>query len=312
MTLVVLLPLVFGGGGHPELARALGERFHRPVALLVGDDERFRPFRINSSDPVVFANGLRREAGLIQKKDGYGFAPAAFPTRFVRRSTSFGPTPPWDMARPWPIERKEDGKLYVKRSDLKIHSLAGLERVDFGRPVHVHWRLKELLVAFDAAQPEPKELLQTVADAAGATLVEASDGYTIDLDAKAFRSRMVAYLDRRAAEAETEFYRADAAFGREVYRAMTDAQLKELYAKPGEMAIAIKTGTPLMVAAVRRLRAYAEREDISNAPKEGPGSPAAMVAMMDFSKPLRAFVNTNMGTFIQAKIRNDPKGEIGL
>ena len=219
--------------------------------------------------------------------------------------------------REWAIE---NGVFMHEASEGAYYRLGDLSSADTatagtGKPIRVHWFLEDAIVAVTAAG-SLADALPIVAKAVGAKVVRNKDkSILLEPDPEAYRGRMIASL-RHEAEGLAREAKEGSVVLRQGKLTRVPSSADPVQVSDLEMAIAAwEMATPAQIATalrekqsieinvpkvgklagtvVRRLEAFAERQDL--VVQSGQVPPQGLVGMLDTSRPVTVALSIRNG-----------------
>jgi hypothetical protein len=298
---------VFENGNMAALAPAIQKHRNPLVVIFAPDHREIGKLRFEWDTTKDLNRHIQRLTGLQSNLKCGAYHPAGWP-RGLRYISFGGPSP---KLAEWPafeakFRREEDPESLYRLGDL------GLVQ---GKRISVHWFLENALVAV-ASDGTLASTLPTIAAAVGAKVVNQKDGSLyLDVPADVFRDRMIASLEteRRELLQTANSWQETVSKGKRVrvrnsvdpfdlvdletavqgWRAAPLEKIREALKSQDHILLPAPPRSPLGQAVLRRLNAYAKRQDISlgfNQP-----TPAQLVENVDFEKPIEMRLNIRGG-----------------
>lgn len=326
---------VFTGGDLGDLARVTAAYLHRPVVALVQSEhprpiansprpEVVEPYRkmgvtVQTVPPPVASQVRKFEIGGDLAED-----PKAFRRLMkVKAQTSVFLTPEaialWNPAwqgettHPTPLsDHAPDGYRAAKPSAYEIVDskaifnlakgeavrVSELAALDWPRPIHLHWLPETMWVVPVGKNVEESQFVTALAAAVGGRLTSSADGYRIDLDPAAFRTRALARLEANAPSSKaSDLTRAHYEIARAVWTSIGDDQIQDLYRKPFVgIAFEAKPGSPEAIALSRYILAYRSKaEDARTTSADDRAGMRGMLDRIDWTGRPNVLVSQNLG-----------------
>jgi hypothetical protein len=256
--------LEFPGGDPSDLCRLIDQKVGVAASCLVYDDKPIQPFVLKWLELKDF-DRLMRPVGkhhlsrgvkwMALYRGGLPSIISAMDGRYL------------DKIKPFviPDEAEKDGKFSLRTGKGTALRVASLGRLNFSKPLKVHWLYRNLGVAVSATETSEVQLLSSIASAVGAGFKSSAEGFELVFDPKAYRSR---YLETYRAPAPIGYPQyswgkrysiAQTNLGVETMRAITDAQLSKAFeVSNGSVSFPIAKDTPLHRAALKKIDAVEE------------------------------------------------------
>jgi hypothetical protein len=310
------MTLDFPGGGVTQLSDLLSKTHGKPVAILALSSSDLAQFKVATDDPFVFSTRVFKATGFKAPKNGTGYAPLAWPpymlgtSRFGRASIVWGNT----KLDSWNLDRKGDA-VKVAREGSGLLRVSDLQTAELGKPLRMPYFYGQAVVGLSTGSWTTRQMLQAVAEATGALLVETRAEYRFKFNPKTFRERTARALTEEIGRLEhansDPVHTMQARLMEQTFGFLTDKQLELLFeGKESELLVEVNPRSPINAHIFRYLDAYVNRKDVANMNKH---EYQMLVNRMDFDRPIKLHIDAgSLKVSVQAYDKETPNGGIRL
>lgn len=307
LSLLAVAPVVtFAGGDDAKLAAFLADRLHEPVVILSEPKRVWSKFSYETqTDSSEELRILTRRMDSSKLSPGLlGFGAAGWPHAFYltqRRDQykKFGEG----------VKPAMDGDTVTGKTGRNGVALDQAFPPGFPLRVSWHWFYGDAQLVIEVSKASPEKYLKLVAAAIGATPVKTKDGFLLDFDPAAYKSRAIALLDsltRR--KLEDVLHVQDYAYTTAVLQSIPDTRLKELMVKPDhtEFFPDPLAGSLRVLAVARIKRTFPVDDDRVGRSQSVIDAWNKIQARCDFDKMHVAFYTTGvMAIMVEPKRKED-------
>lgn len=226
------LDISFSGGNDYDLCRVISQSVQKPVAIVAEPGRVWKAFNFNS-DPSYF-DILTVERGGICHAPGksWGLSMPAYPLGLYFTMQSSFYTSKFRMATVF--TKSTDGRMSV----LTANGAATLGQIfaKTQKPVRWHWFFDNFRISAYCLATDENTLVQTIADAIGAQVVDKGDEFYLDFNPKEYRKRALSTIESLLNGIHSSIS-TDLAITRSCLIWMTDEELSSLFESPGKVIL---------------------------------------------------------------------------
>ena len=262
--------LVFTGGDSGSLCRQLAEATRLPVSCLVYDDKPIKPFTLKWQE----AKDLRRLMKTVGKHqlenadDSLAIYRGGLPSIIIASDEQYLSTVKPFLA---PDGVGANGRFTLTTSPKTALRLGSLNRMNFSKPIKIHWLYQRLGVAVSAKDATESQLLSSIARAIGAKFQNLPNEFRFDFDPDSYRARFLQSYANPVPVGYPQFEwgqrysEAQSNLCVEAIKAISNKQLQQAFEKSnGSVTLDVPMRTPLHRAVLRKLDSVEELSQEQN------------------------------------------------
>jgi hypothetical protein len=306
----------FGGGSPNALAVALSKSGNESVAIFA-QQEAIQKFSIKFSENEDRNGRIAKVLSLKCPEPAVAaFGPQSLPPFSLPKGCKAEEFVSYQQAFPdraSELIEVEDGQVKATPPKNGYIGLSGIESIKFGKPVRVHWFLRQFCVAAAVKKMPESEFLELLARSCIGRLVVMQEEYRVELDEKEFRSLYVRWaLDRAVVCKDRSLYqRRDELrylLAAEAMKAATVEQVRKLMSTPDG---SILLNMPVYSKARQLARNYVN-EWMDPSPWAGTViEDQSILELVDFSKLPRIRLSADGGLLLLFSGKK-PRSGVGL
>lgn len=260
MTLAVLVTSVFSfsAGTDHDFARALSKEIGAPIIAVYDPARTVKKVAIDFPDRARFLSRAKNVFDLRPLDGGFTWGLRLPKSVFLRQNRPAYMVQVGRIARPVKLAVKDDGAA-KKEPSAKPTTVTYDEILRVNPEVGEHWYFKDVAFVYEGGSVTPRQLLKAALACVGGKLVQNAKGSSVQIDAPSIRKLLVATCRAEAKIPGGSILGPyDFEYLGELISALSDKDLLSLFESPeSEVQVSLAVGTPVYVAALKRVRARA-------------------------------------------------------
>jgi hypothetical protein len=258
LTIIAASIFAFPGGTDHDFARALAREVGAPIIAVYDPSRTVKKVAIDFPDRARFLSRAKNVFDLRPLDGGFTWGFRLPKSVFLRQNRPAYMVQVRRVARPVKLAVKDDG-VAIKEPSAKPTTVTYDEILSANPGVREHWYFKDVAFVYEGGSVTPRQLLKAALACVGGKLVQNREGSSVQINPPSLRKLLVATCRAEAKIPGGSILGPyDFEYLGELIGSLNDQQLLSLFESPeAEVQVSLAVGTPVYLAALKRVRARA-------------------------------------------------------